>query len=425
MGTEMSGSSDHAVDGTESSHYVPALDGIRGLAIGLVLFFHFFDRRAFYDVAPTLALDQWVMRLVSLGWAGVDLFFVLSGLLITGILYDAKGEPAYLRNFFARRALRIVPLYATFLVAIILIAPLVFRDDRSLQILWGNQAWYWTYSVNWWAAIDPLTDRGAYSNGHLWSLSVEEQFYLIWPAIVLLASRRVLVGVCMFCVVGAFAFRVALINDVSPINALGISNVLSAYTLMPARMDALAIGGLLALAIRTPLPLSHLKTSAFAALATGAVALVVLLITRGEFYHFDPWIQTVGYSSTALLFGGLILIVLTSPPASLLRRPLTHPVLRFLGRYSYGLYVVHWIIGVLLIKILTRHGDLPSLFHSQIPARLGFLALGCAVSLAVAWVSWHVIESPFLRLKRYFRDRPVMSENGSSPLPLASPVHEL
>ncbi len=158
-----------------SSQHIPALDGIRGIAILVVMMHHF---TVYGGMASTNALDRAFRTLTLPGWVGVDLFFVLSGFLITGILYDAKEKRHYFRTFYMRRVLHIFPLYYVVLVIVFLIAPRLFTADAALQSFTGEQWWYWTYLSNVSTALSGWHEYLAF--GHFWSLAVEEQFYLLW-----------------------------------------------------------------------------------------------------------------------------------------------------------------------------------------------------------------------------------------------------
>src|SRR5687767_5633954 len=224
----------------ERAGFVPALDGVRGFAILLVLVLHF---SAYGHELPRsgLLIDQLYYRVAAAGWIGVDLFFVLSGFLITGILYDAKGSPHYFRNFYIRRTLRIFPLYYGALILFLVIFPLLWPNHGGLRSMQNDGWWYWTYLSNLKIARDGWPQFGAI--GHFWSLAVEEQFYLIWPLLVLALNRRQLQITCVLCLIAALAVRVVL-------NAQG--NNPAAFVLTPARLDALAVGAYLALAARGP-----------------------------------------------------------------------------------------------------------------------------------------------------------------------------
>jgi peptidoglycan/LPS O-acetylase OafA/YrhL len=218
------------------SGHVPALDGIRGLAILMVMLYHL-------TLPPAAALDRVWAGIASFGWAGVDLFFVLSGFLITGILFDAKGGKHYFRNFYARRTLRIFPLYYAVMMVLLVIVPrLPFAHAARYAAASGDQIWYWTYLSNF-----ALGWRHEWNLGSLdlaWSLAIEEQFYLLWPAVVFLLGRRALIGICGAVIVAALAARTAL--------TLWGAHPIPIHVLTPCRMDSLALGALVALAARGP-----------------------------------------------------------------------------------------------------------------------------------------------------------------------------
>ena len=188
--------------------HIPALDGLRGIAIILVMLFHL------TYFLPGVPLDVAFLRLTNYGWTGVDLFFVLSGFLITGILLEAKGTPNYFKNFYARRALRIFPLYYGFVAFLIFVYPLAaaqFRAERDILV--ENRWWVLGYAVNWIVAWTGDFGRTPLGTGGFWSLAIEEQYYLMWPAVVLLLSRRVLfrvcIGIALFSVVVRFVMAFA------------------------------------------------------------------------------------------------------------------------------------------------------------------------------------------------------------------------
>lgn len=215
--------------------HFPELDGLRGLAILMVLLFHY----------ATL-LPSFVLPVFGQGWAGVQLFFVLSGFLITGILLDSKGQEHYFRNFYARRTLRIFPLYYGVL-SVLLIALLVFRlgfpqvwaHKHLAPLLWSYQPWLWTYTANIQMAIH---NKVMFLVGHFWTLCVEEQFYLVWPLVVFAFSRKTVLRICVALIAGALVIRLTLTG----LGAGGGTN----FVLTPCQMDSLAAGALVATLIR-------------------------------------------------------------------------------------------------------------------------------------------------------------------------------
>lgn len=217
----------------ERLHRITALDGLRGIAILAVLEFHFAE-----GLTGLSRAELAIYNFIRTGWLGVDLFFVLSGFLITGILTDARHTPRYFQNFYWRRAVRIFPPYYAFLLAYGVFYPLA--RHRPLDAPW----WHWTYLTN--VAVALHLPVG--TTPHFWSLAVEEQFYLLWPLLIYLLPRRAAMRVCLGCIVGAPAIRIMLL-------LAGIGNP-AAYVLMPCRVDALAVGGWLALAQRDGIEVS-------------------------------------------------------------------------------------------------------------------------------------------------------------------------
>src|SRR5690625_4685275 len=171
--------------------YVKELDGVRGVAILLVILFHCFP-------SP----------LTGLGWIGVDLFFVLSGFLITGILIDSKGNKRYYSNFIGRRILRIFPLYYLVLFIMLFLLPLIgrgFSSGSNYSFYLRHQGWFWSYLQNWLFSFHGFPKNLILS--HFWSLGVEEQFYLVWPFLVLLLPKKLLLKSSIFLCMTAIIFR--------------------------------------------------------------------------------------------------------------------------------------------------------------------------------------------------------------------------
>ncbi len=392
-------------------HY-PTLDGLRGVAILMVMVFH-------YCGPIPERYRELIGPVVGYGWTGVDLFFVLSGFLITGILYDSKGQEHYFKNFYARRVLRIFPLYYGVLAVVTLaligadaahIAG--FRAIPEPHKMWWAMPWLWTYTVNIYVGLG----RSVPYLSHFWSLSVEEQYYLVWPIAVYLLSGRSLVKLCLALWVGALLVRLGLFF--TPHWAA------FAYNLMPARMDALAAGALASLLVRRiergrVYPVARFLFCASSVLVFGvltATAVPALAATmnparwcNGTASAFRIWagIWNNGFSYTlaSVFFSSLLLACLY--PGALLGVPgrlFNLAALRTVGKYSYGLYVFHVPLWIASMTLIQREG-LWSRFRTSLSFFLA-VALANAILVSVlAYASYHLYEKRFLKLKKNFPER--------------------
>src|SRR5207245_9840400 len=223
------------LDQVRLTGHLPGLDGVRGLAILMVMAVHFVG-----DATARTAAERLVVKLASYGVLGVDLFFVLSGFLITGLLLDAKNSPHYFRDFYARRTLRIFPLYYLVLATLFIVLPRIGALTPALEEARERQVWLWTYTVNFYIAAKSSWALTYFS--HFWSLAIEEHFYLLWPLVVFGFRREALERRCAFVIVGGAALALALA-------AAGVSE-LSISVLTPCRVDALCVGALLAVLSR-------------------------------------------------------------------------------------------------------------------------------------------------------------------------------
>lgn len=388
--------------------HIPALDGLRGVAILLVIAFHVGVALGPLATGRGLA-DRVLLRAYDLGWSGVDLFFVLSGFLITGILLDAKSGAHYFRSFYARRFLRIFPAYYAFLLVLLALALLGPPSGRTLMDI-GNfprdQWYYWTYTFDFLLSLPALTpSAGLPAQIHLWSLAVEEQFYIVWPLVVFAASRRVLPWLCLALIVVALALRVYFAAQAH--GALGEQSVY-VYYFAPTRIDGLAAGALLACIVRSQITAGVLARSA-AAVGLGALAgLTAIYVYTGEFgvLRFlrtpETYASTIGFTLVAGLFVAVLALALVYRSAAPVRGMLGSRALTAIGRYSYAIYLIHALVIQVYALILLRRGGLPTLMGSYVPALLASTALMTAISFAIAWASWHLFEERFLRLKRLF-----------------------
>ena len=373
-----------AAANTFHERYIPALDGVRGIAILVVLLHH-----------CRFLLNGWfpaqlkLIRAFDIGWCGVVLFFVLSGFLITGILLDSKSSRNYFSTFYARRFLRIFPLYYGYLA-------LVFLGCRAAHSLLGiadpvaniNPWWYLTYIQN----LRPNTMLTDPLLGHLWSLAVEEQFYVVWPLLIWLLPRRVLVWICAAMLPLSLAIRLLYAGTDLQLNAF-------VNTFTPASLDSLACGALIAMAARDPVWRSRVARIAHPLILVSAVWFSILAVRAGTLFIYQPLIQGWGITALTLLFTGLVFVAATSHegaiPFALNIRPL-----KFLGKISYGLYVLHPLVYVLVTSLLAAVPVSPALDFALNSEKI---ILVFTTSIVVAAGSWFLFEKPILALKRYFR----------------------
>src|SRR6266508_5550310 len=379
--------------GPEIEGHVPALDGVRGLAILVVMIGHF--NIGFY---PAYRFESGIKTVMQTGWWGVDLFFVLSGFLITGILLDAKGSSHYFRNFYVRRVLRIFPLYYGFLFAFFILAPILRPPTPGGPFPgWqASQGWFWSYLSNY-QLLFPQWVR-PYPLSHFWTLAVEEQFYLFWPAIVLLTSRKGLVRFCLFCVAGSLLFRIWL-------NWAGLNPGIG-YRVTPARLDTLAIGALLAVLVRDERAWQRVREKVHAAILIALAGVVALSIPTRGMAQSSIQMETIGYPLIAIFSAGLIVVAIDPlSQATRISRVFQNRLMRMLGTYSYARYVFHCpLAGVLELAGLTVQ-TFPRVAGSELPGAVAFTMIGMSISVAIAFLSWHLYEKHFLRLKRFFPRR--------------------
>jgi peptidoglycan/LPS O-acetylase OafA/YrhL len=364
---------------------IPALDGIRGFAILLVMLLHFADRSQAIGF-----VNRVYTQLTGVGWIGVDLFFVLSGYLITGLLLDSRKSAGYFKNFYARRTLRIFPLYYACLVVWIVFAPLLDPSSavrkEALTVMSQDQLWYWTYLSNWKMGLEnqwPPMGISVY-----WSLAIEEQFYLVWPAVVLLSGTRGLRWVCVTIIVAAFSIRTMQV-------AAGASPLL-VYVGTFSRMDGLAAGALVSIFLRDPIEREWSQRFAPWLLMLGVALLAGIWIWIGMFSEYHPLMQTVGFTALVLTFGSLIVEAVT--PESRVGVVFRARALRFFGKYSYAMYLFHETLTLEIVPRLPQQWILPGEMGAQITR----LVVSMSATITLAWLSWHLVEKRFLALKPRF-----------------------
>lgn len=392
------------------------LDGLRGIAILLVLVHHF----------VRLAPEQGVLGEVLLfvgraSYVGIDLFFVLSGFLITRILLGARGRSGAFQAFYARRLLRTVPVYALVLLGVMHLAPLVLPEYQTAR--WWlpegpvSPLWYWTWTSNVAVAIEG--DFFHRLLGVTWSLAVEEQFYLLWPLIVLRGDPRRLGRLCAGLFFGALALRSGGL-------LAGLSDE-AIYVLMPARMDTLAAGAWLAVRHvegRSEWTLRRARQLTWPlALATLALFTLVWLDRfddrHRESLFLEDWrVQTLGYSLTALLAAAIVIRSMALTPGGVAERILHSRVVQSFGQTSYAVYLTHMIVlwaleKTLLAKLFSDAGRIEGGLSPA--AQVALLPAAIGLSWLVGVISWWALEERVLRLKRHFVTGPPPDSDRNRP----------
>ena len=363
---------------------LPELDGLRGIAILLVWTGHYFAVPAKGMVS---LLDGYWFRL---GWTGVDLFFVLSGFLIGGILLNVRDSPRYFQTFYARRFFRIIPLYYAWIAIYLLLAGLaapsistrigsVQGDDLGILahlFFLQNFRDILTSTVSfWWLSAT-------------WSLAVEEQFYLISPLVVRFLSRRALT-VFLILVTGAAPLLRWFLRDHFD------SGPWLAYRLMPCRADSLAIGMLAAVIWGSPKCRGWLADHAVLMYGLFCVLFVgVAMLWR---WPLPALTQTLGYTWLALFFASVLLLAV-SRPQSPLAAFARIGFLREMGGISYCVYIIHTMVFLFCHQLLLH--SLPEVTDARVAA-VSFLA--ALVTYAIAKCSWAFLEEPLLRRGHGYR----------------------
>ena len=368
----------------------PALDGLRGFAVLMIYVFHY---------GGGLRSPHGLVRLLGYateaGWIGVVLFFALSGFLITGILWDSLADPHWLRNFYARRALRILPLYYLAIVAAGLFALLAGARGPNL-LPFGFYALFLQNIPR--LAATALQSPGPLPLFHLWSLAVEEQFYLLWPAVLLLAFRssdnpakrtRRALSLSLWAFVFSIAFTTVIYA--LPFFTSSVSDHRFDSFLL-TRSGALALGAALALAFRGP-QWATVQRATTAALLAGILGYLLVSWRCGSLYLETPLQFTAGLAAVSIACAALIPLVLR--PGALRSLSSLQP-LAALGRISYGFYVFH----ILLRPLFDSLGATISHANAGTAYQTARFLVGLPITLLVAWLSFKFLEQPILHRKR-------------------------
>lgn len=359
--------------------HIPQLDVLRGLAVLAVILYHA------GDFVPALRLHT----LFGFGYLGVDLFFVLSGFLITGILVASKDEASYFTNFYARRILRIWPLYYALLLLTFVVLPLV-RSSMAAPIFQQSHPWepYLFFVQNFFGNVQ----RAFYMVRVTWSLAIEEQFYLVWPVIVWLAPRQVLKPLALGGIFLSIAARWSV--------QYGLIPPVNFFTNPLTRLDGLALGAFLSLWI----PEAQDRTVRWG----GVVALALVVPATIMLGRVRPG-HCVLYAMIAACFAALLCASVAAPVLPRLA------FLKYTGKVSYCLYLAHVPVFMAAGSLGFRHWCFPG--SPRTSETIQFV-VSLALCYVVAAASWRFYEGPFLRLKTHFESRRTATAGAPSVLAL-------
>lgn len=367
--------------------HMPGLDGLRGFAIIWVV-----CHMSCGDFSLTDVFSKIASLVMVTGWAGVQLFFVLSGFLITGILLDSKDKPKRWRTFYIRRALRIFPIYYGVLIVAFLIYPLFaelppeFRRSQDIQIM------LWSYTTNW-----AYLFGGAGGFSHFWSLAVEEQFYLIWPLFVFYLHWRTLFKISLALIIIAYISRVLFVVFMPDDYSAAI------YESTICRMDALIMGATLAIMLRKETTYRWLTRYSFHLTLFTIVSLIAMLLIDKNLGPTTPGLGLFHQSLFALLFTLGIFYILqpASNVSALWKHFSTLKILNHLGKYSYAIYIFHLPLRSIWNSTFFVSPD----GHGGLTLWLILMYNSAGVFTAAyicARISWLLLERPALKLKDRF-----------------------
>jgi peptidoglycan/LPS O-acetylase OafA/YrhL len=364
--------------------HILELDGLRAAGLSLVLIDHFW--------LP--GLPSFGFQLGNVGWIAMDSFFVMSGFLITGILLDSREKPNYFSTYYARRTLRIFPLY--YLMLLVWYLLMRFTDHginlRNMQAHYGSPMWYVFYAGNlrriFGIDITKLRALPILAYAPMWSLQIEEQFYLLFPFAVAWMNRKNLTRLLITAAVLAPVLRIATWMW-QP------GNPYLQYTELPCHSEGLALGALMAIRIRNgPWKIPRLALSVWTAVLMGAALAGSLITTWGtrEQGWGTLWDRLAGYSISSAGCACLVLWLICFRDTRY-TWPLRLPPITYLGRICYGVYLLHPLAFYIVME-MGKKGLIPMKQHDPL-----FIMYGISMSLGLAILSWHFFERPFLKLK--------------------------
>lgn len=360
---------------------ITELDGVRGLAILQILVWHYV---ALVPVEPRSPLAYFT-RAVSATWSGVDLFFVLSGFLIGGILLDQKNSPNYFSTFYRRRFFRIVPLYAV-MVAVVYLLRWAGLDRTDYVLL--SPLWYLSFTQNIWMVLQEQWT--SFWLGQTWSLAVEEQFYLLIPAIIWFVPRKFILRVLVILALAAPVIRTIMFFSAADPST-------KTYVLLPCRMDALLFGVIVAVIVRDEKWRIRMAGATKVVHVLFGLSLFCLAVAVVRNYSIgSPYMATVGYTMLALLYSTFLILAMNAGPIQQICRI---GWLRQLGIWAYCLYLIHAIIPHYLMQAAGANLRLMTGFDWLI------FSAAVAMVFVVAHLSWRYFERPLIERGHRFAYR--------------------
>lgn len=365
--------------------HIKELDGLRALAILMVCIAHFYQVDELSLYTDNKLFGVITFKLSQLGLKGVELFFILSGYLITRILLNTKNSPNYFKSFYMRRVLRIFPLYYFVLFLSFIVLPSFISLSSEAQQIIGAQWKLWTYTSNMFFIFPVNWDISSFPNfGHFWSLSVEEHFYLIWPFIIYYFRSSKIIHIMWF----VFFFSMTCW-------IFGFYALIFKWTTL-TYASALAMGGILAYyEYRNKLLIEklYIRISKYA-----SIFLFLFVLSAFMPRSMGMIGSLIGYVVSLLFFSMLVLMAVFGN--SKIKMVFDHKILFFIGKISYGIYIYHGLLRPYFKEFF--YYPMHDFFGGGIFTSMIYTISVTFVSIFLAYVSWELFEKHILKLKKYF-----------------------